>query len=55
MEMMFRELTAPLSSNKCLSLCVIGERLRMSDFSSDPLLESEGSALSRSDTSSRVH
>lgn len=43
--MMFRELSAPLSSNKCLPPAVIGECLRMTDFSSDPLLESEGCVL----------
>lgn len=42
---MFRELYAPLSSNKCLPRPVIGEHLRMTDSSSDPLLESEGCAL----------
>lgn len=37
--MMFRELSAPLTSNKCLSQPVVGECLGMTDFSSDPLLE----------------
>lgn len=36
---MFRELSAPLTSNKCLSQPVVGECLGMTDFSSDPLLE----------------
>lgn len=45
MEMMFREVSAPLSSNKCLPRPVIGERLGMTDFSSDPLLESESCAV----------
>lgn len=44
-EMMFREVSALLSSNKCLPRPVIGECLRMTDFSSDPLLESESCAL----------
>lgn len=44
-EMMFTELSAPLSSNKCLPRLVIGECLRMTDFSSDPLLDSESFAL----------
>lgn len=42
---MLGELSAPLSSNKCLPRPVIGERLRMTDFSSDALLGSEGCAL----------
>lgn len=43
--MMFREVSAPLSSNKCLPRPVIGERLGMTDFSSDPLSESVSCAL----------
>lgn len=38
-EMMFRELSALLTSNKCLPQPVVGECLGMTDFSSDPLLE----------------
>lgn len=38
-EMTFRELTAPLTSNKSHPQPVIDECLRMTDFSSDPLLE----------------
>lgn len=43
--MMLAELSAPLGSNKCLPRPVIGKCLRMTDFSSDPLLESESCAL----------
>lgn len=42
--MMFTELSALLGSNKCLPRAVIAGCLRMTDSSSDPLLESEGRA-----------
>lgn len=40
-EMMITELSTPLASNKCRPLPVVGWRLWMTDFSSDPLLEAK--------------
>lgn len=43
--MMFTELSTPLGSDKCFPCPLIGMCVRMTDFSSDPLLESESCAF----------
>lgn len=44
-EMMFTELSTPLGSDKCFPCPLIGKCVRMTNFSSDPLLESESCAF----------